>query len=199
MQLPLRGITCKLAHQLRDLRRGVQKSSQACRVLADALNSVCFQLAVQLCGGCCAAFHGLSYGICPSTSLRGLPPLQQCNADMQCLTSTDTRGQTCACEDPACQRSRDLTCALSSSETVIFKAKEGVSLCCARGLVMCLHATCLLCRLYMTTAILSQVMVTVSCGCCDKQSRSAASRSGTTHFKPDGSAIDMFVSRWSID
>lgn len=45
------------AHQLRDLRRGVQKSGQACRVSADALNSVCFQLAVQLCGGCCAAFH----------------------------------------------------------------------------------------------------------------------------------------------
>ncbi len=73
-------------HQLRDLRGDVQESSQACRVLADALNSVCFQLAVQLCSGCCAALHGLPHSICSSTSLRGLPPLQQCNADMQCLT-----------------------------------------------------------------------------------------------------------------
>ncbi len=74
------------AHQLHESRRGVQEGSQACRVLADALKSVCFQLAVQLCRGCCAAFHGLPYGICPSPSLRRLPPLQQCNADMQCLT-----------------------------------------------------------------------------------------------------------------
>lgn len=62
---------------------------------------------------------------------------------------------------------------------------------------MCLLAICLLCRLYIIAG-LAQVMVPVSYGCCDNKSRSAASWSGATHFEPDGIAINMYISSWSI-